>query len=49
MTVVLACAIFVVTHALIATERIHTYGLVVTVFPLVIAWPYVWLRYFAFG
>jgi Na+/H+ antiporter NhaD/arsenite permease-like protein len=25
------------------------YGLVVTVFTLVLAWPYVWLRYFAFG
>ncbi len=25
------------------------YGLVVTVFTLVLAWPYVWLRYFALG
>jgi len=25
------------------------YGLVVTVFTLLIAWPYIWLRYFAFG
>jgi Na+/H+ antiporter NhaD/arsenite permease-like protein len=25
------------------------YGLIVTIFTLVLAWPYVWLRYFAFG